>query len=268
MKRTMFILFFIFLISAFSWCEDKVSGLTNKSIEPENNNVIGRASSYTPVERSKIGKNTITDNRDWEIVNSITVDSYIPAGGHLGVGVSGSDHSMEIVSDLGTLTDEAEQAIFKAPRWLKAELENVFSQLSENDQLRWAAIINDAEHPYIDEIAFPIAQSSVVYLSSEFAYPELFVHNAWLIYDHDLDLDYVEVVDYGDPSTDPDYYSTTRYWKTDENDNLYQVEVPQDIYYMYLVHPKNTDEIAAYIDPVILESNATPHPRIRSMYDL
>ena len=107
MKRTMFILFFIFLISAFGWCEDKVSGLTNKSIEPENKNVIGTATPYTPVERSKTGNNNITDNREWEVVNSINVDSYIPAGGHLGVGVNGSDHSMEMVSDIGVLTLEA-----------------------------------------------------------------------------------------------------------------------------------------------------------------
>jgi len=256
MRRAMFILSIIFFVSSFIWCDDNVSGLTNRNIEPENKNVIGTASGYIPVERSKTEVNKISDNRDWEPVNSIIVDSYIPAGGHLGVGVSGSDHSMELVSELGALTNEAEQAIFKAPRWLKAELENVFSQLSEFDQLRWAEIINNAEHPYIDEIAFSIAQSSVVYLSSEFAYPELFVHNAWLMYDHDLDLGYVQIIDYGDPSTDPDYYSTTRYWKTDADGNNYEVEVPQDIYYMYLVHPKNTDEIPAYIDPDVVESNA------------
>jgi len=170
-------------------------GLTIKDIEPENSNVIGKALQYTPEVKQETSTNSLTDTRNWELVDSIKVDSYIPAGGHFGVGVNGVDHTMEIVSDLGDLIPEALQAIYKSPRWLKAELENIFSQLSVSDQIRWAAVINEAHHPYIDEIAFSIAQSSVIYLSSEYSYPELFRHNAWLIYDHDLDLDYVEVID-------------------------------------------------------------------------
>jgi len=80
----------------------------------------------------------------------------------------------------------------------------------------------------------------------------------------DMFLNYVEVVDYGNSITDENYYSTTLYWKIDENGNQVQVEVPRDIYYMYLVHPKITDEIPAFIDPDIIESNTTHNNNIVS----
>lgn len=263
MKRSIIVISILMLMSNLTWAVE--AGLTNASLEPENKDVLGAASLFIPAAESQ--KEVIRnpkDSRNWQIIDSLQVDSYIPAGGYFGVGVNGINHTMEIVSSLGNLIPEAEAAIFKAPRWLKAELENVFSQLSENNQLIWANLINETHHPYIDEVAFSIAQSSVQYLASEFSSPELFLHNAWLIYDHDSDLDYVEVVDYGNPASDADYFSTTRYWKMDSAGNTYQVEVPRDIYYMYLVHPKNTDEIPAYIDPEVVESNANHQNNIVS----
>jgi hypothetical protein len=78
--------------------------------------------------------------------------------------------------------------------------------------------------------------------------------NAKLIYENDEYLDYVEVVDYGSSQTDPDYYSTTKYRKAKYTD-ITEVELPREIYYWYIVHPKITDEIPAFIDPDIIESN-------------
>ncbi|MCK5787422.1 MAG: T9SS type A sorting domain-containing protein, partial [Chlamydiia bacterium] len=120
----------------------------------------------------------------------------------------------------------------------------------------WAEVINNSTDPYIDEIAFSIANSSAEYLSSPYCYPEIFTENALYLYMADMFLNYVEIVDYGNSNTDEDYYSTTLYWKIDENGEQIQVEVPRDIYYMYLVHPKITDEIPAFIDPDIIENNA------------
>ncbi|MCK4653188.1 MAG: transglutaminase domain-containing protein, partial [Candidatus Cloacimonetes bacterium] len=149
------------------------------------------------------------------------------------------------------------EAIEKSPAWMRADLENVFCQLSDTDQAIWAGVINDAFDPFIDEIAFSIANSSVAFLSSIYSSPDLFTENAILIYLTDNDLEYVEIVDYGTSTTDENYYSTTLYWKMDELGQQVQVEVPKEIYYMYLVHPKITDEISAYIDPDIIENNNT-----------
>ncbi|MBN1559379.1 T9SS type A sorting domain-containing protein, partial [candidate division KSB1 bacterium] len=92
------------------------------------------------------------------------------------------------------------------------------------------------------------------YLASPYASVQLLIDNARLIYQHDAALDYVQVVDFGTSATDGNYYSTTKYRKAHGLDTL-EVEVPRDIYYWYIVHPKITDEVPAYIDPDIVEDN-------------
>lgn len=161
------------------------------------------------------------------------------------------------------LTGQARAAVQKAPRWLQPDLTFLFTKLDASYQDKWAQTILDAVDPYIDEIAFAIAHSSPQYLASRFATPELFRLNAELIYENDQSLKYVEVVDYGSSTSDPDYYSTTRYVKTMIIDTS-EVEVPRDIYYWYIVHPKITDEIPAFIDPEIIESNYTHQNNIVS----
>jgi len=84
------------------------------------------------------------------------------------------------------------------------------------------------------------------------------------LYSTDYFLNYVEIVDYGNSNSDENYYSTTLYWKINENGDQVQVEVPKDIYYMYIVHPKITDEIPAFIDPDIIEDNSTHNNNIVS----
>ncbi|MCK4311186.1 MAG: T9SS type A sorting domain-containing protein, partial [Candidatus Cloacimonetes bacterium] len=183
--------------------------------------------------------------------------SFIRPGKHLGVAFNSSEQIIEIISNYEELIPESIEAIEKSPAWMRADLENVFCQLSDTDQAIWAGEINNSFDPFIDEIAFSIANSSVAFLSSIYSNPDLFTENAILIYLTDNDLEYVEIVDYGTSTTDENYYSTTLYWKINELGELVQVEVPKEIYYMYLVHPKITDEISAYIDPDIIENNNT-----------
>lgn len=182
------------------------------------------------------------------------VDLYIPAAKHFAVKFNHQTKSLDfIVPELDNpISSTVVDAIDKAPDWLVNDLELVFSQLTSQYQEKWAQAILDAQDPYIDEIAFTIAHLSPKYLSSDYAYTELVTMNARLIYENDSDLDYVEVVDYGSSNTDPNYYSTTKYRKAVYLDTI-EVEVPKDIYYWYIVHPKISDEIPAFIDPAILE---------------
>jgi len=134
-----------------------------------------------------------------------------------------------------TLLPESKQAIAKAPKWLRKDLYNVLSRVNELHQPEWASAINDAEDPYIDEIAFAIAHISPEYLSANVAgdlygSAELIMENAEMIYNNAQYLDYVEVVDYGSSTTDEDYYSTTRYKKVNAADDTVQVEVPKEIF--------------------------------------
>jgi hypothetical protein len=67
----------------------------------------------------------------------------------------------------------------------------------------------------------------------------------------------VEVIDTGSATTGADYWSTTSYTKKDADGTIRSVAVPKDIYYWYIVLPKLTDEIPAFIDPSIVENNSS-----------
>jgi hypothetical protein len=101
----------------------------------------------------------------------------------------------------------------------------------------WA--LNDIEGRCVDELAFSIAHSAVEALRQ--SSPELYMENARSIYKNDEYLDYVQVVDHPD-------YSTTKY-TVNESGRLSTYELPRDIYYSYIVHPKITDDIPLYINP-------------------
>jgi hypothetical protein len=105
--------------------------------------------------------------------------------------------------------------------------------------LGYAAAINDIESRCVDELAFSIAHSAVEALRA--SSPALYMENARSIYKNDEFLDYVQVVDYPD-------YSTTKY-RVNESGRISTYELPRDIYYWSIVHPKITDDIPLYIDP-------------------
>lgn len=184
------------------------------------------------------------------------VDIFIPAGKHFAIQFNAQTKSLNVIEpDWGIpFSENVQAAMNKAPLWMKNDLINVFSLLDVANQEKWAKAILEAQDPYIDEIAFCIAHLSPQYLMSAYASVQLLKENAELIYQHDKVLDYVNVIDYGTSQSDPNYYSTTKYRKAKYLDTL-DVEVPRDIYYWYIVHPKITDEIPAYIAPDVIESN-------------
>ncbi|RLC52393.1 MAG: hypothetical protein DRH79_04930 [Candidatus Cloacimonadota bacterium] len=266
MKKILFIGVIFVIFTAMLAADER--GLTTKELKPAIEGYGGVASEYIPSQIDRTGTRPEYLNRDtWSAVDSIYFDTYISAYSYLGAKFNSTDGTLDYVSNLLTLSPESQQAVEKSPAWIRTALENTLRQLTSTNQQKWAGVINDAVDPYIDEIAFSVANSSVEYLSSPYAYTEIFEQNAFYIYEIDNDLSYVEIIDYGHSYTDEDYYSTTRYWKEDAEGNLYQVEVPRDIYYWYIVHPKITDEIPAFIDPEIVESNGTHNNNITDPED-
>ena len=257
MKKQFIFFMLIVVLTATVLNSEEVRGLTNKIITPGKFEVIGSARTYSPSFTTPRQKTSILIRDNWLLVDSLNFNSYIQPEMHYGVFYDNSVDEISLFSSCESLVSEALEALAKAPKWLRPALENTFLQLSADKQQVWGNVINDAEDPYIDEIAFCIAHSSATYLSLTYSYPEVITENVFYMYIADLFLDYVEIVNYGNSVTDENYYSTTLYWKIDENGNQVQVEVPRDIYYMYLVHPKITDEIPAFIDPDIIENNAT-----------
>ena len=252
MKNIILFIIMISFVTLFS------RGLTN-NIDDKHTVINGKATSINPSQMREKNCKEITDYRDregWELDNQYNFNEFLLPNQNKGILFQSG---AQIFSETNTETDFSDQvlqAIEKAPIWLQPELAYTFSQLSNEQQIFWVDFIFELVDPYIDEVLFSIAHSSPQFLSSQFCNPQVFIENAELIYTYDEDLSYVEVVDYG-TSNNEDYYSTTRYLKADNNGNIQEIEVPREIYYMYLVHPKITDEIPAFIDPDALESNGT-----------
>ena len=253
----------------------KPRSITEKIPNPRQFKVSGQVNPVTLPEAPLIQKkkDTPLDETVWTLTDTVYLDHYLPAGEHIGVRLNVPRTMLEVISpyfnpedypsenekggdvsldDELILTTEAQNAIRKAPKWIRPELECTLAQVDEEKQIELANVINNTEWPMIDEVAFAIAYSTPAFLNSSYCFPDLFRDNAQLIYDHDEILDYVEIVEYG-TETDDDYYSTVKYWRIDTNGTKYQVEVPKEIYYFYIVHPKLSDEISAYVNPELHE---------------
>ncbi len=155
---------------------------------------------------------------------------------------------LAIHEDALGLTDLARQAITLSPNWLTDDLVVAFDRLDNTLQDDLAVLIVDNDEPWTwDEVAFTIAHTSPEVLSATWFYPQLLQENAQLMYEHDASLDYVDIVDVGEPGVDPDYYSVTTY-RVESGDEVVERTVDQDIYYWYIVHPRLEDESPMYVD--------------------
>lgn len=215
---------------------------------------VGTAAPYHPWQSLKAKRLPKYSSFHESATEQYDLDLYIPAGDYFAIHFDHEKESLNLrfPGQADLFSSNVQTALDKAPGWLRNDLINVFSLLETTYQEKWANAILVAEDPYIDEIAFCIAHLSPQYLMSSFAHTELITRNAEVIYEYDPLLEYVDVIDYGSSETDPDYYSTTTYRKANYTDTV-EVEVPREIYYWYIVHPKITDEIPAYIDPDIPE---------------
>ncbi len=217
-------------------------------------------SEFIPVP--SIPANPLPEREDWNPVLNLDLDFRLNAWQQYGLQFDNIQSTAIPFGSLGVLSMEGKQAVNKAPTWLQAELSSVLASLQPEKQTLWANLIINTQDPYVDEIAFSIANSSPQYLNSAFALPELFTENVSFIYSIDSQLAYVEIVNTGSAAIGGNYYSTTRYYKKDANGQIQQITVPKELYYWYIVHPKLTDEIAAYIDPAIIENNSNHYNNI------
>jgi len=154
-----------------------------------------------------------------------------------------------------SLTSLSRQAIEKAPLWLKCDLRDVLIQLDSGFQDKWAACILGTKDPYVDEVAFSIATLSPQYLSSAYAYPDMFRINAEYIYKYDSLFKYVRLKDYGSAKQGGNYYTTAIYRQKDSTGKIIEVEIPPEVYYWYVVHPKLSDETPGFVDPTVIEDS-------------
>ncbi|MEA3312229.1 MAG: FlgD immunoglobulin-like domain containing protein [candidate division WOR-3 bacterium] len=143
------------------------------------------------------------------------------------------------------LTADAEAAVEAAPAWMRPDLTDNLMQLMSTKQNALAEMILNPTDPRLrDEIAFQAAHISPLHLMTMNL--SVITSNLDSLFAIDNDLQYVEIVDYGNPATDDDYYSTTRYTAHEGGSDV-TFEIPYEIYYWYVIMPRITDEFPKII---------------------
>ncbi|MGB3975910.1 MAG: transglutaminase domain-containing protein [bacterium] len=148
------------------------------------------------------------------------------------------------------LTNAAKQAIKASPGWIQESLAIAFSSLKDTEQDLFAEkILNVAVPEHRDEIAFCIAHIPLSTLTHHKFDAGLLDENVAWIYLLDEHLKYVRLVEYGDPGQGGTDYYTTAAYIIDEGDGPFELEIPRDIYYWWVVYPAVTEERPGYVNP-------------------
>jgi hypothetical protein len=175
--------------------------------------------------------------------DSLSYEGKVSSGGVESVGIlafeiSTDDGSIVAAgSGAAALTAQAEASLALAPAWIRADLRDLCSRVSQESQDAMAEQLLALDDPrLIDEVAFTFARLSPEIVERSRSHLDAAVENARWIYQVDADLDYVEVVDVGNPAADDDFYTTTRYRVMDGGAEV-SYTLPQEMYYWYIVHP-------------------------------
>ncbi len=156
---------------------------------------------------------------------------------------------LAVSEDALALTELALEAVAMSPSWIQDDLVIAFDRQSAEHQDELAQLLVDNDEPWTwDEVAFTIAHTGPEVLSADWFHPQLLLENARLTYEHDAQLDYVEIIDVGEPGVDADYYSVTAYQVETADGERVERQVERDIYYWYVVHPRLEDESPMYVD--------------------
>ncbi|MEA3557789.1 MAG: Ig-like domain-containing protein, partial [Candidatus Thermoplasmatota archaeon] len=185
---------------------------------------------------------TPTEDEPWEVLDQYSSSVYLSPG---------EIASFHFDPDLGIivrdqtenlLPDTALQAIEKVPEWTRVNLTRTFLDIGSSKASVYGQLILDCSDPrFLDELSFSISHTPPEVLKRSTVYPQVFMDNVEMLYENDQAIDYADIVDFTD-------HSTVRYW-VNESDVRTSFDLPIDIYYWYIVHPKITDEDPTYINP-------------------
>jgi hypothetical protein len=216
-------------------------------VEPVNSGTGTRLAvpGHPPAVASPVSKlQPLPPDSGWTPIDSLVLHAMIPAGQRLAVVFDSATESLRDTLLPELLTDSAKMAVAIAPDWLKDDLADNLRRLGSN-QNRFAGVILDCpDKRYYDELCFQVAHLAPGTLASMNA--QILADNVQQAYQIDPELQYVDIVDYGDPLQGGDYYSTTRYRAIVQGETT-MVEIPRDIYYWWIMMPKITDEQPTYV---------------------
>ncbi len=168
------------------------------------------------------------------------------------------DNEILVEKDVGykisSLPQAARDAIDLVPVWLKNNFTTKLINMGTNLATTYGNLVLNLNDPdLLDEVVFAVTHTATNVLQNPGVSPQVFVTNAEYIYLNDLELDYVEVTEKNDPVLGQ--YTTLTY----TNSSGASMEIPKDIYYWYVVHPKISDELPAFVDPATGTPTAPPN---------
>lgn len=184
------------------------------------------------------------------------------AGTFLLAGGATSDH--HFTAD-GTLADGPAyggltvcKAVSKAPEWLRPRLTMNLLSMSPETRTSAMELLGSVTDPlHVDEVSFQLAALPAEELEADGFDFQLLVDNVQCLYGAVPLLGYAELIEVGDSASSDGYYTTVQYQLADGQ--LY--ELPRNLYYWYVVHPRLDTEAVAYIDPMTGEAAPSPNGR-------
>ncbi len=211
---------------------------------------------------------SLSELDDWVLIEEETRSLSIPPQGWMAIKYDLPARNMSIIRPEDSFTDMTWEAINRCPGWIRNDLIDnmrLFGELTFLPDI-WAEAILNCEDPYVDELCYFFAHiSSQLYTTGLISWDmDLIMENIEGVYAADSLLDYVTINDYG-TSQDEDYYSTVEYrmgtWGDSVTCDTTTIEIDRDIYYMYIVHPRLTDESPKYINPANGNNSVPPDGR-------
>jgi hypothetical protein len=189
---------------------------------------------------------------------STSLRTLVGPGQHAAVGLDVRAGLDGAVSPTPPLTAAAEQAVARAPAWVRPSLRLRLGLVDAAVQDELAALVLDPpDQRIVDEVAFSVANLPEGTFTLEGFEPALLTENALALYDFDARVSYAEIVDTGLVGDD-DYWSTVRYTYLDGSGHEASYELPRELYYWYVAHPIIEGDNLLPIDPATGKRAATP----------
>lgn len=146
------------------------------------------------------------------------------------------------------LSPSAMEALSVAPAWIRWEMAGNLSFLPHDVQDGLVGpLLGDMDPRFRDEFAFLLTNIAPEDLGRDGVNGATLLEQIVLVYEADALLDSVEIVDVEGPLTG-DYWSYARY-RTCKGECDDWEDIPRELYYWYVVHPKLDGEELSPIDP-------------------
>ncbi|RKZ25797.1 hypothetical protein DRQ29_05790 [bacterium] len=232
MHRCFLVLFIPFIVLATGITTQPL-GRPTGVVEPVNVYPYLRADISHSVEQPEL-------KEYFDALSADSIKTVLLPGESVYIRVDAFSDIVEAVDTRDTLPYNCYDAINASPKWLQDDLYQSFRHLPSDRASELADVILSVPDEQIDEVAFCVAHMSPQSLTDERFDPELLSVNSQWIYRIADSLQYVRLVEY---DSDDDWHTTTEYnvVSADLSDTS-TLEIPRDIYYWYIVHPKLSDE--------------------------